>query len=225
MTSSLCPTARRRVPPNAAPRPFSRWPPASPFGVFPEFSALLVHKNSHGCCQRHCRPPVERKNMLALLTDRKSGEVSTYEVPAPELRPGGILVRTHCSAISAGTERATLALSSKSLLAKAKARPDLVKQVVDYARQNGLKAALQKVHSKLDTLTTLGYSCAGEVTAVGEGVNDFRPGDRVACGGGGFANHAEVNFVPRNLAVLVPPEVSSAAASLTTIGAIAMQGV
>ena len=163
--------------------------------------------------------------MLALLTDRKSGEVSTYEVPAPELRPGGILVRTHCSAISAGTERATLALSSKSLLAKAKARPDLVKQVVDYARQNGLKAALQKVHSKLDTLTTLGYSCAGEVTAVGEGVNEFRPGDRVACGGGGFANHAEVNFVPRNLAVLVPPEVSSAAASLTTIGAIAMQGV
>ena len=163
--------------------------------------------------------------MLALLTDRKSGEVSTYEVPAPELRPGGILVRTHCSAISAGTERATLELSSKSLLAKAKARPDLVKQVIDYARQNGVKAALQKVHAKLDTLTTLGYSCAGEVIAAGEGVNEFRPGDRVACGGGGFANHAEVNFVPRNLAVHVPAGVSSAAASLTTIGAIAMQGV
>ena len=69
--------------------------------------------------------------MLALLTDRKSGQVSTYEVPAPELRPGGILVRTHYSAISAGTERATLELSSKSLLAKAKARPDLLKQLRD----------------------------------------------------------------------------------------------
>jgi predicted dehydrogenase/threonine dehydrogenase-like Zn-dependent dehydrogenase len=162
--------------------------------------------------------------MLALLTDRKSGEVSAYEVPAPELRPGGILVRTHFSAISTGTERATLELSSKSLLAKAKARPDLVKQVISYARQSGLKAAYQKVLSKLDTLTTLGYSCAGEVISVGEGVPEFRPGDRVACGGGSYANHAEINFVPRNLAVRIPDGVPTDAAALTTIGAIALQG-
>lgn len=163
--------------------------------------------------------------MLALLTDRKSGEVSTYEVPAPVLRPGGLLVRTHFSAISAGTERATLELSSKSLLAKAKARPDLVKQVIDYARQNGVKAAYQKVHAKLDTLTTLGYSCAGEVISVGDGAEEFRPGDRVACAGGTYANHAEINFVPRNLAVHIPPQVPTEAASLTTIGAIALQGL
>src|SRR5262249_23451462 len=91
--------------------------------------------------------------------------------------------------------------------------------------QNGLKAAYQKVHAKLDTLTTLGYSCAGEVIAVGQEVNEFRPGDRVACGGGGYANHAEINFVPCNLAVRIPSEVSTVAASLTTIGAIALQGV
>ena len=163
--------------------------------------------------------------MLALLTDRKSGEVSTYDVPAPELRSGGILVRTQYSAISAGTERATLALSAKSLLSKAKARPDLVKQVIEYARQNGVKAAYEKVHTKLDTLTTLGYSCAGEVISVGDGVHEFRVGDLVACGGGAYANHAEINFVPRNLAVRIPSQVSSVAASLTTIGAIAMQGV
>jgi predicted dehydrogenase len=162
--------------------------------------------------------------MRALLTDRKSGEVSTYEIPAPELRPGGLLVRTHYSAISAGTERATLELSSKSLLAKIKARPDLVKQVVEYARQNGVKAAYEKVHAKLDTLTTLGYSCAGEVISVGEGVHEFCAGDRVACGGGTYANHAEINFVPRNLTVHIPSHVSMAAASLTTIGAIALQG-
>ena len=162
--------------------------------------------------------------MLALLTDRKSGEVSTYDVPAPELRPGGLLVRTQYSAISAGTERATLELSSKSLLAKAKARPDLVKQVIEYARQNGMRAAYEKVHAKLDTLTTLGYSCAGEVISVGEGVHEFRVGDRVACGGGSYANHAEINFVPRNLAVHIPSQVSTIAASLTTIGAIALQG-
>jgi predicted dehydrogenase/threonine dehydrogenase-like Zn-dependent dehydrogenase len=163
--------------------------------------------------------------MLALMTDRKSGEVSTYDVPAPELRAGGLLVRTQYSAISAGTERATLELSSKSLLAKAKARPDLVKQVIEYARQNGVKAAYEKVHAKLDTLTTLGYSCAGEVISVSDGVHEFRAGDRVACAGGTYANHAEINFVPRNLAVRIPPQVSAAAASLTTIGAIAMQGV
>jgi predicted dehydrogenase/threonine dehydrogenase-like Zn-dependent dehydrogenase len=162
--------------------------------------------------------------MRTLLTDRKSGEVSTYEVPAPELRPGGLLVHTHYSAISAGTERATLELSSKSLLAKIKARPDLVKQVLEYARQNGVKAAYEKVHAKLDTLTTLGYSCAGEVISVGEGVHEFRAGDRVACGGGTYANHAEINFIPRNLAVHIPSQVSMAAASLTTIGAIALQG-
>jgi len=159
------------------------------------------------------------------MTDRKSGEVSAYDVPAPELRPGGLLVRTQYSAISAGTERATLELSSKSLLAKAKARPDLVKQVIEYARQNGVKAAYEKVHAKLDTLTTLGYSCAGEVISVADDVHEFRVGDRVACAGGAYANHAEINFVPRNLAVRIPSEVSSAAASLTTIGAIAMQGV
>src|ERR1051326_8681139 len=162
--------------------------------------------------------------MRALLTDRNSGEVCTYDIPAPELRHGGILVRTEYSAISAGTERATLQLSSKSLLAKAKARPDLVRQVIEYARQNGLKAAYDKVYAKLDTLTTLGYSCAGEVISVGDGVPECRPGDRVACGGGGYANHAEVNFIPRNLAVHIPSEVSTLAASLTTIGAIALQG-
>jgi D-arabinose 1-dehydrogenase-like Zn-dependent alcohol dehydrogenase len=140
------------------------------------------------------------------------------------MRPGGLLVRTQYSAISAGTERATLELSSKSLLAKMKARPDLVKQVIEYALQNGVKAAYDKVHAKLDTLTTLGYSCAGEVISVGEGAHEFRAGDRVACGGGTYANHAEINFVPRNLAVHIPSQVSTMAASLTTIGAIALQG-
>src|SRR5260370_32821897 len=142
--------------------------------------------------------------MLALLTDRKSGEVATYDVPAPELRPGGLLVRTQYSAISAGTERATLELSSKSLLAKMKARPDLVKQVIEYALQNGVKAAHDKVHAKLDTLTTLGYSCAGEVISLVEGAHEFRAGDRVACGRAPYANHPAHNLVPRNLAAHIP---------------------
>ncbi len=163
--------------------------------------------------------------MQAILEDMQSGAVDVYEVPEPELRPGGILVRTHFSAISAGTERNKVEQSSKSIVGKAMARPDLVRQVLDYAKSNGVRAAYQKVQSRLQSLSTMGYSCAGAVLAVGEGVTEFSVGDLVACGGGGYANHCEVNWVPQNLAARVPAGVSLQAASLTTIGAIAMQGL
>jgi polar amino acid transport system substrate-binding protein len=163
--------------------------------------------------------------MRAILQDVRVGEVTTYDVPQPELRPGGVLVRTAFSAISSGTERATLQTAEKSLIGKAIARPDLAKQVLAFARTNGIKAAYDKVRMRLDTLSPLGYSCSGVVIGVGEGVSDFRNGDRVACGGVGYANHCEVNWVPRNLAVRVPESVALDEASLTTIGAIAMQGL
>ena len=163
--------------------------------------------------------------MRALLEDMKSGKVATYDVPAPELKEGGILVRTAFSAISSGTEKATVEAGRKSLLGKAMARPDLVKQVLEFARSSGVRAARQKVQARLETLTALGYSCSGLVLEVGSAVTGFRQGDRVACAGSGYASHGEINFVPANLAVLVPQDVSLEAASLTTIGAIAMQGV
>src|SRR2546426_5620718 len=163
--------------------------------------------------------------MLALLTDIRSGEVGTFEVPIPELQPGGVLVRTAFSAISAGTERNTLETGKKSLLEKALARPDLVKQVMDFAKANGFRAAYQKVQGRLDMDSCLGYSCSGTILAVGNDVTEFQPGDRVACAGAGYASHSEINFVPRNLVAKVPDSVSLEAASLTTIGAIAMQGL
>ena len=163
--------------------------------------------------------------MKAILEDRRTGKIGTYDVPAPELRGGGILVRTAFSAISSGTERATVETSEKSLLAKAMARPDQVKQVVDLARTSGIKAAYDAVKTRLDTLSPMGYSCSGVVVGIGEGVKDFQLGDRVACGGAGYASHCSVNWVPSNLAVRVPDSVSLEAASLTTIGAIAMQGL
>lgn len=133
-------------------------------------------------------------------------------------------MRTAFSAISAGTELAHREQVEKSLLGKALARPDLVRQVVGFARIAGVKAAYQKVQSRLDTLAPLGYSCAGVVIAAGQGVPEFQPGDRVACAGAGYASHCEVNFIPRNLAVRVPDTVSLEAASLSAIGAIALQG-
>ncbi len=155
--------------------------------------------------------------MRALLEDMKSGQVAAYDVPAPELQEGGILVRTAFSAISAGTEKATVEAGRKSILGKAMARPDLVKQVLEYAQSNGVKAARQKVQARLETLSALGYSCSGFVLEVGAGVNGFQPGDRVACAGSGYASHCEINFVPANLAVRVPDNVDLEAASLTTI--------
>ena len=134
-------------------------------------------------------------------------------------------MRTAFSAISAGTEKATVEAGRKSILGKAMARPDLVKQVLEYAQSNGIKAARQKVQARLETLSALGYSCSGFVLEVGAGVNGFQPGDRVACAGSGYASHCEINFVPANLAVRVPDNVDLEAASLTTLGAIAVQGV
>jgi polar amino acid transport system substrate-binding protein len=163
--------------------------------------------------------------MKAVLEDMKSGKVMAYEVPQPELRPGGILVRTAFSAISSGTERAKLEAGEKSLVGKAMSRPDLVRQVMDFARNEGIKAAYQRVHSRLDSLSPLGYSCSGIVIAASDGVHEFQPGDRVACGGGGYANHSAINFVPKNLAVKLPDSVGLDAAALTTIGAIAIQGL
>ena len=158
------------------------------------------------------------------MEDVRSGEVAIHEVPQPELRPGGVLVRTAFSAISAGTELAHREQVEKSLLGKALARPDLVRQVFDFARTSGVKAAYQRVQSRLDSLGPLGYSCAGIVLAAGQGVQEFKPGDRVACAGAGYASHCEVNFIPKNLAARIPDAVPLEAASLTAIGAIALQG-
>jgi predicted dehydrogenase/threonine dehydrogenase-like Zn-dependent dehydrogenase len=163
--------------------------------------------------------------MKAILQNLQSGCVEVCDIPSPELRAGGVLVQTLFSAISAGTEQTKLETGEKSLLGKALARPDQVRLVLQVAQAEGIAAAYQKVKSRLDSLSPLGYSSAGIVLAVGDGVGDLRPGDRVACGGAGYANHAEVNFVPRNLVASVPASVAMEDASLTTIGAIAMQGL
>jgi predicted dehydrogenase/threonine dehydrogenase-like Zn-dependent dehydrogenase len=71
----------------------------------------------------------------------------------------------------------------------------------------------------------VGYSAAGEVIAIGDGVSDIQPGDFVACAGAGFANHADYVCVPRNLTCKIPKGCSTTAAATTTVGTIALQGV
>jgi len=160
-----------------------------------------------------------------ILQSYRTGELWLADVPAPRLGPQSVLVATICSVVSPGTEKMIVDVAKKSLLQKARARPDLVRKVIQKIKSEGLGAALQKTFAKLDTPIPLGYSAAGTVLACGEQVHELRPGDRVACGGAGYASHAEVLSVPRNLCAKVPDGVALEDAAFATIGAIAMQGV
>ena len=163
--------------------------------------------------------------MKQVLQQPRTGEVMVAEVPTPQVLPGCVLVRIASSLVSAGTERAMAAFASKSLLQKAKARPDLVRMVMDKVRRDGLLSAIQTVRARLDQPTSPGYSSAGEVVAVGEGVADIAAGDRVACAGVGYAVHAEMACVPRLLVAKIPDGVSFEEAAFTTLGAVALHGI
>lgn len=163
--------------------------------------------------------------MKQVLQSRKDGKAAVVEVPVPVVRRGGVLVRTVASVISAGTERAAVETVRKSLVQEAGERPDLVRKVIDKARTEGLRSTFNAVRDKLAESQALGYSAAGVVMAVGDDVAGFAPGDRVACAGLGFASHAEVLSVPRNLCVKLPENVDFETGAFGTIGAIALQGV
>lgn len=163
--------------------------------------------------------------MKQLIQSFKTGELGLFEVPAPVCDSNGALVQTTVSLVSAGTEKMLVDFAKKSMLAKAKDRPDLVKQVLDKMKKEGIRNTLEKVFTKLDTPIPLGYSLAGRVVQVGENCTGVSIGDRVACGGAGYANHAEVNYVPKNLMVKIPDGVDDIDASFVTVGAIALQGV
>ena len=147
------------------------------------------------------------------------------DVPAPVAQPGRVLVRAAASLVSAGTERAFVELGRKSLLGKAKERPDLVGKVLEKVKSEGLLSTLRSVREKLDESHALGYSAAGVVVEAGEGVTEFRAGDRVACAGTGYAAHAELLSVPKNLCARLPDGVDFEAGAFATLGAIALQGV
>ncbi len=163
--------------------------------------------------------------MKQLIQSFKTGEMVLEDVPAPIVRSGGLLVATSASVVSAGTEKQIIDLAKKSLLQKAKARPDLVRKVFDKVRADGVLSAVETVRSRLDQPFPLGYSCSGVVLEVGSGVNGLSAGDPVACAGQNYASHAEINFIPENLCVRIPPGVSMESASFVTLGAIALQSV
>jgi predicted dehydrogenase/threonine dehydrogenase-like Zn-dependent dehydrogenase len=154
------------------------------------------------------------------------GELQVVEVPEPALRPGAILVRTSHSLISVGTEAASAGSGGReNLVQKAIRNPQLVRKVIDRVSSHGLKSTVDLVRARLTGDQPIGYSCSGVVLEVAPGVTRFSPGDRVACAGVGYANHAAVNVVPENLAAKIPEGVSFAEGAFATLGAIALQGV
>jgi predicted dehydrogenase/threonine dehydrogenase-like Zn-dependent dehydrogenase len=163
--------------------------------------------------------------MMQLIQNYRSGELSLDEVPAPMARAHGVVVATRNSLISAGTERASAQVARKNLVGKALERPDLVRKVMQQVEKHGVVQTAQLVFSRLDAPVAPGYSCAGIALEVGSEVDGIKVGDRVACAGQGYASHAEIVFVPKNLCVPIPEGVSFEAASYVALGAIAMQGL
>ena len=163
--------------------------------------------------------------MKQIIQNMRSGALAVTDVPAPKAGRGEILVGTMASLISAGTEKMLIDFAQSSLLGKAQQRPDLVKKVFEKVQRDGLAATMQSVFARLEQPMPLGYAAAGTVLAVGEGLEgEFTVGQRVAVAGAGQANHAEVNAVPKNLAVPVPDNVPDEHACFATLAAIAMQG-
>ena len=147
------------------------------------------------------------------------------DVPRPVISPTEVLVRTVASVISPGTERAITALARSSLLAKARARPDLVRQVVRKAQTEGISATVRTIRSRLDSDVPLGYSAAGLVVEVGAAVDGIRVGQLVATGGAGKASHAEFQAVPGLLCAIVPEPVPPEDAAFATLASIPLHAL
>lgn len=155
----------------------------------------------------------------------RSGSIEIADVPLPGLRADEVLIHTSFSFVSVGTEKMKVSQARMSLVQKARERPDQVAQVLQSLKEQGFGATFRKVQERLKAPTTLGYSCAGLVAAVGSEADDYRIGDRVCAIGESIATHAEYNVVSRNLVARVPAEVNLEAASSTAIGAIALQSI
>ncbi len=160
--------------------------------------------------------------MKQVVQSVRSGDLRVVEIPRPTPSATEVLVAASCSLLSPGTERAVRELASSSLVGKARARPDLVRQVLKRARADGVMSTMRAVKSRLDEDMPLGYSAAGTVVEVGEAVAGLRVGQRVATGGAG---HAEFQIVAGNLAVAVPDAVPDGDAAFATVASIALHGL
>ncbi|NQT17520.1 MAG: Gfo/Idh/MocA family oxidoreductase [Planctomycetes bacterium] len=159
--------------------------------------------------------------MKQIIQNLSSGEVHLQDVPAPSARPGHLLIRTTRSLISTGTERMLVEFGRAGWIEKARQQPEKAKQVLDKIRTDGLQPTIETVRAKLDQPVPMGYCNVGRILEVGEGIEGFQVGDRVASNG----PHAEIVLVPKHLAARIPDEVDDEEATFTVIGAVALHGI
>ena len=159
--------------------------------------------------------------MRQIIQDMKSGQTILEEVPVPQVKSGSVLIKTSCSLVSLGTERMLVEFGKASLIDKARQQPDKVKQVLDKIKTDGVQPTIEAVFNKLGHPLPLGYCNSGTVVAIGNGVTEFKVGDRVASNG----QHAEYVCVPKNLVAKIPGNVSVDEAAFTVIGSIGLQGI
>lgn len=163
--------------------------------------------------------------MKQLLQNNRTGELQLAEIPQPQPGPHELLIRTRASLVSVGTEKYLLEFAQKSLIGKALARPDLVRQVIAKAKTEGIQEAWRQSMARLDAPAPVGYSSSGVVVSLGSQVRGFCLGDRVACSGSGTASHAEFSTVPANLCASVPDGVDFESAAFSALGGIALEGI
>ncbi len=159
--------------------------------------------------------------MKQIIQSFKSGETILEEVPTPLVKSGSVLIQTSKSLVSLGTERMLVEFGKSNLISKARQQPDKVKQVLDKIKTEGLVPTLEAVFNKLGEPLPLGYCNVGRVIAVGDGVSEFKVGDRVASNG----QHAEFVCIPKNLVAKIPDNIEDSEAVFTVIGSIGLQGI
>ncbi len=159
--------------------------------------------------------------MKQIIQSFKTGATVLEEVPAPAVRKGCVLIQTTRTLVSLGTERMLVEFGRANMLQKARQQPDRVKEVLAKIKTDGLKPTINAVFNKLGQPLPLGYCNVGKVIAVGEGVSEFKTGDRVASNG----PHAEFVCIPKNLVANIPDNVSDEEAAFTVIGSIGLQGI
>lgn len=159
--------------------------------------------------------------MKQLIQHLQTGKTILEEIPVPQVRKGCVLIKTSHSLVSLGTEKMILEFGKAHFIKKAQQQPEKVKQVFDKVITDGFKPTFDAVLRKLSEPIPLGYCNVGKIVAIGEGIIEFKIGDRVASNG----PHAEVVCVPKNMVARIPDNVSDDEATFTVVGAIALQGI
>jgi predicted dehydrogenase/threonine dehydrogenase-like Zn-dependent dehydrogenase len=150
------------------------------------------------------------------------GRVRVLELPVPHFGPNQVLVQSHYSLISSGTESGTLAKTPTELVRQTISDPWMRHVVKQTVFATGLGQTARRVWQEMITPREIGYSGAGRVLAVGDAVEGFEIGQPVAFAASG---HAEVAAPAVNHIVPVPEHVDLRDAAFVTVGGIAMQAL